>query len=90
MFTKQNVQMVSMTPENDYACLEVACTCCDEAYLFGVALSGVEAWRGGAFVQDAFPELPKQYREMLISGTCPSCWDAMFGSFDDDDEDYNL
>ena len=80
MFTKPKVYMVTSTPENDYACLEVACTCCDEAYLFGVALSGVQAWQNGAFVQDAFPELPKQYREMLISGTCPECWTNMFGS----------
>ena len=32
------------------------------------------------FVQDIFPYLTPQDREMFISGVCPTCWEDMFPS----------
>lgn len=90
MFIKPKIEIVTTTEEYDYACIGVDCTCCGEGYLFGTSLTGFVSWREGELIQKAMPELPAQYREMLISGTCPSCWDAMFGSFDDDDEAITL
>jgi hypothetical protein len=43
-----------------------------------------DAFAKGALVQDAFPFLSPDEREMLISGTHPECWTAMFGDEDDD------
>lgn len=31
-------------------------------------------------VQNIFPEIKPEIREMLISGICPTCWEKMFGS----------
>lgn len=31
-----------------------------------------------AFVQDVFPDWTPDQRELLITGTHPECWDAMF------------
>lgn len=39
-----------------------------------------EAWKNGKLAQSAFPYLSDVERERLISGTCPSCWIAAFGS----------
>jgi hypothetical protein len=89
MFIRPAIEIVTTTPENDYACIGVDCTCCGEKYLFGTSLSGFTAWREGELIQKALPELPAPLREMLISGTCPECWDAMFKDCDDD-EDYTL
>lgn len=90
MFTKPIVTVLSESsdPADDYVCLEIACTCCGIEHLIGTSLTGYMSWRSGAFVQEAFREVPKEYREMFISGTCPECWDRMFGN--DDDEDYTL
>jgi len=33
-----------------------------------------------AFMQDIFPELSVGDRELLISGTCNTCWDKLFPS----------
>lgn len=44
-----------------------------------VSGEGYLKWTAGAFVQEAFPELDKEMREQLISGTHPTCWVAMFG-----------
>ena len=32
----------------------------------------------GTLVQDAFPEMSADDRELLITGTHPGCWDKMF------------
>jgi hypothetical protein len=56
----------------------VGCFCCDAVYTFVVPPEQFESWQDGAFVQDAFPNMPREWREMLISSTCPSCWNDMF------------
>ena len=51
-------------------------------------------WQDGELVQNAFPYLSADEREMLISGICPTCWDGMFGIPEDDgevlDEDWEV
>lgn len=34
------------------------------------------------YVQDVFPELTNEQREVMISGTHPHCWKEMFGDSD--------
>ena len=43
-------------------------------------------WKDGELIQNAFPYLSASERELLVSGICPTCWDKMFKT--DDDEDY--
>jgi len=38
----------------------------------------VQRWQRGELLQNVFPELPAEEREMLISGTHPKCWDNMW------------
>lgn len=41
-------------------------------------------------IQDIFPYLSPDERELLISGTCNKCWNEIFSSPDDEDDgDYN-
>ena len=44
-------------------------------------------WQDGELVQDAFPYLSASERELLVSGICPTCWDKMFKT-DDNDKGY--
>ena len=37
------------------------------------------------FIQNAFPNMSVDDRELLISNTCQLCWDSIFGN---DEEDY--
>ena len=41
-------------------------------------------WQDGALVQNAFPYLSADEREMLISGICPTCWERTFGGEEDE------
>lgn len=66
------------------------CFHCGEQGYLEVPVDGIARYEGGAFVQDAFPDLPKEQREQIISGTHPKCWDEMFAPFGDDEDEEEL
>lgn len=41
----------------------------------------------GEHVQDIFPDLSPNYRELMISGMCGVCFDELFGEDNDDEEE---
>lgn len=55
------------------------CPFCGHANFIEVHEDDYWRWQDGALVQNAFPYLSADEREMLISGICPKCWDGMFG-----------
>ena len=40
--------------------------------------------RGDKLIQEVLNDLDKEYREQIISGTHPACWDAVMDGHDDD------
>ena len=54
------------------------CRLCGEAGEVTVRKSDLERYREGAYVQEAFPELPADLREQIINGTHPICFKIMF------------
>lgn len=58
----------------------VACPFCGEINVVRVLDEDYLAWHDGALVQEAFPYLSADDRELLISGICPTCWEKTFGS----------
>lgn len=65
-----------------------ACPFCGHANEVAVNEADYWDWQDGALVQDAFPYLTADEREMLISGICPTCWEKTFGSDEDEEEDH--
>lgn len=64
------------------------CLHCGDEGLLELPNEGIAKYEAGAFVQEAFPDLPRELREQIISGTHPKCWEEMFAPFgDDEDED---
>ena len=56
------------------------CTVTGKEYSIVVSLEGVVAYFTlGASAAAAFPELPREEREFLISGTSPEGWTRVFG-----------
>ena len=41
-------------------------------------LRGLESWRSGDLIQDAFPFLDAERREFIMTGMTPAMWDEMF------------
>lgn len=57
--------------------------CSDETY---VAAQFWNARTDPRPIQEVFPDMAPDYREMFITGLCPTCQDAMFG-INEDGED---
>ena len=59
------------------------CPLCGKANFIEVNEEDYWDWDDGVHVQVAFPYLPAEEREMLVSGICPTCWEKMFGKESD-------
>lgn len=55
-----------------------ACPFCGQAHSVFANERDYLDWQEGELVQNAFPYLSADDREMLISGCCPSCWKKTF------------
>lgn len=62
------------------------CPFCGEMHEVPVNEADYWDWQDGALVQDAFPYLTADEREMLVSGICPNCWDKMFPEEEEEEE----
>lgn len=64
------------TPARKWLKVSVRCPFCGEQSIVTVDASDWERFSkpGGPLVREAFPYLTSDERELLISGTCVSCW----------------
>jgi len=63
-----------------------SCRMCGKAETFEVFSENLRAWQQREMLaQDAFPEIPAATVELMISGTCGTCWTEMFGPMDDEE-----
>lgn len=56
----------------------LSCRRCGNSFALKVGIMDYLAWEDGKLIQDAMPYLSKEERELLVSGTCGECFDAMF------------
>jgi hypothetical protein len=77
-----------MEMEEGYEVLTIDCHNCHKSHQVKVNMEAYNQWKDGeALIQDALPELSAAERELLMSQTCGSCWDQLFGSDIDDMDD---
>jgi hypothetical protein len=62
------------------------CLGCDNGAVFAMTEEQLKRFQDGEHVQDIFPDWSPKDREMLISGTCPKCWEEMWPDEEDEDE----
>jgi len=68
--------------------LELQCKYCDYEELLNVPESDYNAWAGnGVPIQEVFDYLSAGQRELMISGTCDTCWNKFFPNTEGDVED---
>ena len=71
--------MVAYTNKNaDIIVITCICPFCGQEEEVPVYAEDYADWENGKLIQDAFPYLSANQRELLISGICPKCWDRMF------------
>lgn len=73
-------KIVGMDSERGEVTVEVICRGgCGRTYRLILPDAGYGGWISGSVnIQRAMPHVPKEERELLISGTCGECWDEMF------------
>ena len=73
--------MVAFAGRNDV--VEIPCVACGTIVKLFLNWEDFQAWQDGELVQDAFPYLSADEREMLISGICGTCFDKIFAAGDE-------
>ena len=58
--------------------IQVSCSDCSTEHSIIMSDQQFNAWKGGALIQRVAPELSDSQRELLISGSCGECFDALF------------
>lgn len=71
--------MITTNKCNEYP-HEVSCVHCGSEHVILLNRKDLEMWMSGeAYIQDSLDYISKSDRELLISGTCDSCWKKMWG-----------
>lgn len=61
------------------------CVFCDKRYATAwFSRESYIKWKHGEFIQNAIPEILADDREFLISGICPTCFNGLEETEDDD------
>ena len=69
---------------------EAKCPFCRTKTEIKISAKGYEKWLDGDCVQDAFPDMSAEDRELLITGMCYNCQDKTFADDDcEDNDDYD-
>lgn len=66
------------------------CPVCGKTSILEIDRTGFELWQNGTFIQQALPNLSADEREMLLTGTHPDCWDAMWDEDEDEEEEDHI
>lgn len=69
-----------MVKQQDTLQIEATCNMCNKTHIIDVPRDGYTKWiKGVARIQDVMPDVSADDRELLISGTCGTCFDKLFG-----------
>ena len=74
MFPRNTIQASSEQVTN----FTIQCKKCKTKFPFLLNSTKIKAWQAGEKIQDVFPELTVDDRELLISGVCDRCFDEMW------------
>lgn len=65
--------------------LKIVCKYCDADHDIDIDMEKYDQWKKGTtYFEDAFADLEKWEREMIISRTCDNCWKKFYGSYDNE------
>ena len=66
---------------NDVTILEIPCPFCGKISKLKVSTKvwrdGLNAYKNGALIQNAWPTLSPSDRELILTGICDTCWNKM-------------
>ena len=74
--------------EKSVCIVKLTCRECGNTFEFPVFVDDLEKYtERKEGIQYALPYISPEYRELIISHICPTCWDEMMGTDEDEYED---
>lgn len=65
----------------------IKCRSCNETHWVDVTKDQLDKYNNKqGLIQDIFPELTPDLRELFVSKTCGDCWDEMFNDIEEEEE----
>ena len=58
--------------------IERTCRVTGEEFSFDVSIEEWKRWKGGALIQQVWPDMPADHREIIQTGWTPAEWDVVF------------
>lgn len=65
---------------------DITCVGCHKKFTLAVTQEQIDRWNNGELIQRAMPDLTDGERELLLSGNCDACFDAIFAASEDEEE----
>lgn len=81
MAEKAELLILNAQKCKEYEGLVVVNTICPECgrrHYLGMTVDDFRDYAADCLVDEVFPDEPTDVRELLITGTCPECWDKLF------------
>lgn len=78
------------TIETNITNIECECVCCRKEVIVPFTDRDLEGYERRfmngerILIQDALPNVPRELRELFLSGLCPTCWDNLYAPNDED------
>ena len=64
--------------------VSIKCNECGKEYKFDITKEQYNKYTSReGLIQDIFPEISSELREMFISRICPDCWNKIFGKHEE-------
>jgi len=79
---EDHMSIIVSSPEK--TSIEIICRECGNQTSLTLSTSAINRWIDGEYVQNVFSDLDAATRELLVSGTCGTCWDEMWGLEEDE------
>jgi len=76
--------------DGDYVKFQKKCNVTGDLYIVKIPNLKYAAWVAGGHMQDVMPELSKENREFLISGTTPDEWNEIFKKTPEEEEEEEI
>ena len=64
--------------------IKTTCPLCEKTTEIIVDKEKYERYQNGELIQNCFPEMKPEIREMLITGICPNCWNNFIPAEDEE------
>lgn len=71
-------------PKGGTVFIQKVCPFCGDVSQVEVDRESWGRWKDGALIQEAFPDLSFDWREVLQTGICAGCWEMYMGEGTDD------